>query len=181
MDKRVYKTKISIINAFNQLIQKKRIEKITVKELTDLAVIHKTTFYRYFEDIYTLLDHVEDEFVEEYISGLDDVFSIFTNPNKYVQAMTSTFISLQPLSTFLLRNGRKEVLFSKMADAQLQALYKQRPDLINNQKFKITFEYLNGGLSSIGLDHYSDSSSQNEIFEVIANIIKHTLAEFREL
>lgn len=41
MDKRITKTKRSIINAFLELRSKKAIEKITVKELCEKAEINK--------------------------------------------------------------------------------------------------------------------------------------------
>lgn len=179
VDKRVFKTKLLIMNAFKQLIETKRLEKITVKEITDIACINKTTFYRHFEDIYALVDHVENELIEGYNEGIDDFMAIFTNPEQYVIAMTNSFIAQQPLSTYLVRHGRKELLFSKMADVQLQAIYKHRPDLIHNRKFKITIEYLNGGLSSIGLDYFNDSN-QEDVYEVIGGIIKNTLSEFNQ-
>lgn len=179
VDKRVYKTKANIMNAFKQLIETKRIEKITVKELADLSYINKTTFYRHFEDIYALVDHIENELVEKYNAGIDDFMYIFSNPKQYVISMTDSFVAQQPLSTYLVRHARKEVLFGKMADVQLQAIYKERPDLIDNYKFKISIEYLNGGLSSIGLDYFNNSNRE-EVYEVFGNIIKNTLLEFNQ-
>ena len=96
IDKRVYKTNIIITNAFKELIATKRIEKITIKELTDLSMINKTTFYRHYEDIYALVDHIENELVDKYVAGLDDILTIFTDPVQYVNVITSTFRSLQP-------------------------------------------------------------------------------------
>ena len=44
MDVRIVKTKNSIINAFLELRSQKNIEKITVKELCEKAMINKSTF-----------------------------------------------------------------------------------------------------------------------------------------
>ena len=52
MDKRIEKTKKSIKNAFMELRAKKPLEKISVKELCDLAYINKSTFYSHYEDIH---------------------------------------------------------------------------------------------------------------------------------
>ncbi|MCR8658594.1 TetR/AcrR family transcriptional regulator [Paenibacillus endoradicis] len=180
IDKRVYKTNIIITNAFKQLIETKRIEKITIKELTDLSMINKTTFYRHYEDIYALVDHIENELVNKYISDLDDILTIFTDPVQYVNIITTTFRSLQPLSTHLIRHARKEVFFRKIADANLKEIYRQRPDLEGDDKFKITFEYLNGGLSSIGLDYLNTAEKESEAHHTIANIIKNTLADYNQ-
>ena len=51
MDLRVEKTKRSIINAFLNLRSRKPLEKITVKELSEIAQINKATFYLHYHDI----------------------------------------------------------------------------------------------------------------------------------
>lgn len=56
MDKRKEKTKRAIKSAFMELRIKKSLEKITVKELRELAYINKSTFYSHYEDIYALSD-----------------------------------------------------------------------------------------------------------------------------
>ena len=54
MDKRIVKTKKAIKDTFLQLRAKKPLEKITVKELCELAYINKSTFYCHYKDIYDL-------------------------------------------------------------------------------------------------------------------------------
>ena len=54
MDLRTERTKRSIINAFLELRSQKPLEKITVKELSELAFINKATFYTHYQDIYDL-------------------------------------------------------------------------------------------------------------------------------
>ena len=54
MDLRVEKTKGSIVNAFLSLRARKPLEKITVKELCQLARINKSTFYTHYSDIFAL-------------------------------------------------------------------------------------------------------------------------------
>ena len=56
MDLRTERTKRSIANAFLELRKQKDIEKITVKELAELAYINKATFYTHYHDIYDLSD-----------------------------------------------------------------------------------------------------------------------------
>lgn len=58
-------TRKNLINAFLTLYEKKRIEKITVREITELAGYHRSNFYRYFQDVYDLLDQVETELAND--------------------------------------------------------------------------------------------------------------------
>jgi len=56
-------TKQNIIDAFWLLYSEKRIEKITVKEITDKAGYNRSTFYQYFIDVYDVLDTIEKSLI----------------------------------------------------------------------------------------------------------------------
>ncbi|MGN0114839.1 MAG: TetR/AcrR family transcriptional regulator, partial [Acutalibacteraceae bacterium] len=51
-------TEKAITDTFIKLLNKKPLDKITVKDLVDECGINRSTFYYYFEDIYDLLNHV---------------------------------------------------------------------------------------------------------------------------
>lgn len=53
-DLRIRKTRAAIHEAFLLLLQKKKLEKISVKELCETAMIGKGTFYLHYTDIYDL-------------------------------------------------------------------------------------------------------------------------------
>lgn len=55
----------SIIDAFWIIYQQKPIDKITVKEIVETAHVHRSTFYRYFTDIYDLLNQLEQKVISE--------------------------------------------------------------------------------------------------------------------
>lgn len=60
--KKVEHTKRKIREAFLQLCTQKRLEAITIKELTALAGINRSTFYSHYFDIYDLRDQALDDF-----------------------------------------------------------------------------------------------------------------------
>lgn len=64
MDIRVKKTETAIKNAFMELRARKSVEKITVKELCQLAQINKSTFYTHYEDIYSLSAAMQTETID---------------------------------------------------------------------------------------------------------------------
>ena len=53
-------TRQNIIDAFWSLYLTKRIDKITVKEITNKAGYNRGTFYEYFQDIYEVLEVIEN-------------------------------------------------------------------------------------------------------------------------
>ncbi|MGL5348734.1 MAG: TetR-like C-terminal domain-containing protein [Peptostreptococcaceae bacterium] len=57
------KTKQDLIDAFWHFYCEKRIEKITIKEITIKAGYNRSTFYEYFTDIYDVLEQIENSLV----------------------------------------------------------------------------------------------------------------------
>lgn len=58
-------TKANLITAFWNILENKKIDKITVKEITDHAGYYRSTFYEYFTDISDLFEQVEDMLIED--------------------------------------------------------------------------------------------------------------------
>lgn len=56
-------TRQNLMDAFWEIYIVKRIEKITVKEITDKAGYNRGTFYEYFPDVYHLLDEIESSLI----------------------------------------------------------------------------------------------------------------------
>ena len=69
-DLRIVKTIEGIKNAFESLICEKDYEKITVKELCDLARINKKTFYHYYETLDALLTEMQAELSTGYLERI---------------------------------------------------------------------------------------------------------------
>jgi len=70
---RVTETKERIRNAFFDLYAEKKIDRISIKEITDRAELNRGTFYVYYKDIYDLLEKTEDELIAELIVKLREL------------------------------------------------------------------------------------------------------------
>lgn len=57
-------TRENLTQAFWSLYKLKKIEHITIKEITDKAGYHRSTFYEYFVDIYDVLNQLEEAFLD---------------------------------------------------------------------------------------------------------------------
>jgi AcrR family transcriptional regulator len=62
-------TKQNMIDAFWSFYSHKRIEDITVKEITEKAGYNRGTFYEYFTDVYDVLEQIENSL----IPGIDEL------------------------------------------------------------------------------------------------------------
>jgi len=56
-------TKQNLIDAFWSLYTEKRIEDITVKDITHKAGYNRGTFYKYFTSVYDVLEHIENSLI----------------------------------------------------------------------------------------------------------------------
>lgn len=70
IDRRVRMSKTFLKEALISLLQQKRIARITVKELCDLADVNRSTFYAHYTDIYSLLNEMENDIMTELTRAL---------------------------------------------------------------------------------------------------------------
>ncbi len=59
-DRRVRRTRKLLTRALTELLEKKQLKDISVKELTELADVNRGTFYLYYRDIFDMLEKIED-------------------------------------------------------------------------------------------------------------------------
>ena len=69
-DIRVIKTKRAIRDATLLLLSKKHIDDISVTELAITAQINRKTFYNYYQNIYQVVDEIENEIVEKFANAI---------------------------------------------------------------------------------------------------------------
>lgn len=67
------KTKKTILNTFQEMLEEMPFDKITVTELTKRAEISHNTFYYHYEDIYALLRNWLLQFLQPYFAGADSI------------------------------------------------------------------------------------------------------------
>lgn len=71
-DRRSVKTQRALKKAFAALLNQKPLKNITVKELTDLADIHRATFYTHYEDVLDLYRDFENDIFENLTHIFED-------------------------------------------------------------------------------------------------------------
>ena len=70
----------------------KPLEKITIKELADLAFINKATFYAHYKDVYDLAEQLENEAVDKMIADIAHPEYIVTSPKEGAWEMVNSVI-----------------------------------------------------------------------------------------
>lgn len=71
-----------ILEAFIQLMQEKKIEKITVTDIVKLADINRGTFYAHYQDTRAVIEQIENDIISKMLDFLNEFQykSFFQNP-----------------------------------------------------------------------------------------------------
>lgn len=75
LDARVRYTKMMIRNSFIKLLEDKAFHEITLKEVCELAGINRSTFYKYYSDIFDWREQIEKECLERAREVIDQIDS----------------------------------------------------------------------------------------------------------
>jgi AcrR family transcriptional regulator len=124
VDRRVIKTKRAIRNAFAEMLLKKELHEITIKDIADTADINRKTFYSHYTGIYQVVDEIENNIVSDFRDLLCDVDvqSCLKNPYEIFQKLTETINSDIKFYGNLLQMNRNTSLISKIVQELKETL-----------------------------------------------------------
>lgn len=174
---KVFETKERMRDAFFELYATKKIERISIKEITDRAKLNRGTFYVYYKDIYDLLEKTEDEFIEELIDKIkgiatmilrdEDIFSLLP-PLSFYQRYSKY------LRVLLGNNGDPHFIFKikKIIKKTMKELFRQEHlPMIPNLDY--IMEYI--ASAQIGLISYWIQNDMEMSIEEMGNLMKQVL------
>lgn len=140
MDKRTEKTRHSIYNAFIELRSKKALERISVKELCELADINKSTFYAHYLDIYDLSDKIEGEITADIMKGIN-IDDLIGDPAGLPRQLSLLLTSKQSLISTIFSGSRTQELPRKILSEIIKQLSEKYPHHADNEKIRIMLTY----------------------------------------
>ncbi len=94
-DRRIRKTRALLQQSLIQLMEKKEINDISVKELADLADINRGTFYLHYADIFDMLHKIEKELFVEFNDILERTAEEDPLPSTHKTVLTEIFAFLE--------------------------------------------------------------------------------------
>ena len=153
-DSRVKRTKKLIRKGLAELAKEKSINKITVKELTDLIEINRGTFYLHYKDIFDLVESIENSLYDEFNEIIKTV-----NPKTRLETPIDilekfcVFISENADAFVMLigENGDANFVYrigTVMNDAVFELFSSIYPEM-DSERYSFTYEYCKYG--SVGL------------------------------
>ena len=128
MDLRQQRTNRNIINAFLKLRSRKPIEKITIRELSETARIHKATFYLHYHDIYELSEMLEQQVIDDILNSLTEPAMILTDVNRFSEELYCLLLANESLLEILFSGSRAGMLTMKLEQNLKEYIFKRRPE-----------------------------------------------------
>lgn len=171
MDLRTERTRRSIANAFLELRKQKPLEKITVKELSEMAYINKATFYTHYHDIFDLADQMEDELLEQIVQELPHPESIITHPSlatkELVEVMTSP--SKNDMIRILFSGSRQSYLSEKIYITLRKYIDERYPEKKDDLRRNIVLSVLIQGCFH-AFQIFDNGENREEVTQTIGEI-----------
>lgn len=177
MDLRKQRTQKNIIDAFMNLRAKKRLEKITVTELSQLAMINKATFYQHYKDIYDLSDQLEKKAIQEILASLPHPEYFITNPKQNAIELAQAVSSQSEQIDILFGDERKSVLIERLESEIKEGVKRKFPQYIDSVEKDMMLTVLIQGT----FHAYYSYADQNEdyVMNVLGNISECLLNNYK--
>jgi len=175
-DRRVRKTKKALREGLAELLTEKSIQNITVRELTDKADVHRSTFYANFTDIYDLYSHIEESVLHE-LSG------IFSSAHDLDSARCVIFLlryisDNKEISRLVLGNNVSNSFFSGISDMfsdSCIAYWREVYPNVPTEKLKLYSRFLFAGYLGVIRDWVTSGCElpENDLISLITDIDKN--------
>ena len=141
MDMREMKTRRSITNAFLDIRSKKPLERITIKELCELAEISKATFYLHYKDIYDLSDTLQVQTIKDILSYMKNPTDLVYEPCAASKDLIDGFYANRGIVTILFSGSQFSCLPEKIEAEIKEVLFRDFPHLKDDVYANIRITY----------------------------------------
>lgn len=171
MDRRIKYTKKIIKDTLIKLLEEKDLKKITVSEICNLADINRATFYRYYLDVYDLLQKIEEEFVSELkeVADNDNKYSIST----FTKDLLTVFYSNKELVKILFNTNNNVYFLNDILEvAYKKCREKWTKDLPNLKEEDIEYASIFIFNGALGVVNFWVKNNFDKDIEEVAQIIE---------
>jgi len=173
-NQRVRLSKQMLRNSLIEILGKKSIHKVSIREICDRAQINRTTFYKYYGSQYDLLADMENEVLVRISEYIGDNLNIERSENQIVKIVVFINENIE-LFKVLINNNEDPDFPQKLFDLQelRQTMNRQLKNLYKENELEYIFDMtVNGGLSII---RKWINKENRESPEEIATIINSTI------
>lgn len=146
-DLRKIKTRMALDGAFTSLIKEKSFDDISVKDITERAMINRGTFYMHFQDKYELLNAYETELLSDLsknlMENIDEHQKLTRKMAKDIAIKTFEYVDINSERIIALFNNPGVKGFEQKIQEYMSAYYRDKvSQILNPEKVKVDINYL---------------------------------------
>lgn len=170
-DLRIRMTRKMIVDAMADLLEDNKFEEIHVSDICERATIHRTTFYKHFEDKYHLLRFMIEE-IRDLLEKELVLSQVYETPRQYSQALMKKYLSFlgtdKRICTLISENDGSNTISAVLhqvlvheVQTRLQA-YVESNKTFHSIPVPIIAEYHIGALVSLSIWWIQNSKPYSE-------------------
>ena len=168
-DLRVVKTLDSIENALLKLLEIKPLDRITVTELAQTAMINKGTFYLHYVDIYDLYRYTLHKYIRKPIEEGDFFSDFFDDPELFLTELSAALDKNIPIIDKITRNRERPIDYNYLIENIKAKIYETgriQQNITNDMKITMIF-----GSYTIFHNEYQEGYTE-QMQELLAEMTK---------
>lgn len=178
-DARVRYTRRVLKESFLTLLREKPVNRITVKEVCELAQLNRATFYAHYSDCFALLEAIEQELLEAFGQSLSLISSF--DVRALINAIYTMVEQNENACRVLIFNGASPAVLGRMIDLAREssiAYWKQQLRHASGVELEMLYTHLSNGLMNVVVGGY-DKYEREDVIRFVELIVKSSLAPFR--
>ena len=183
-DLRVKRTRKLLSNALLELLNKESFDKISILDICEKAMVHRTTFYKHFSDKYDLFSYVFKEVCDDIYKRSTENKEFDSTKELYMMLAEIAFDYISENSKILKNmmesndNGFLREMFYESIERAIKYLL-QETDIKMSVPLKVVSQFYTGGFISLGiwwLDNM-DKYQKEDMLKFVDKLIDENLFE----
>ncbi len=179
IDARVRYTQTILKKTLLTLLEKKPINKITVKEVCELAELNRATFYTHYTDCFALLESIENDMLEDFTQSLQYIRSL--DVSSLLNAIYDMADKNDKACRILIFQGDDRKVLGKMvALAREKSIDYWKSELThaNDEELSMLYTHLSNGLLHVVVDGFG-KYCREDMTHFVNKVVHCTLDAFK--
>jgi len=159
-----------------KLLKEKPVNKITVKEVCELAQLNRATFYAHYSDCFALLESIENELIDAFEQSLRYANSF--DVTALIEAIYDMIDQNQEACRALILGNTSSTILKRMialAKKDSIAYWRKELPTTGDVELEMMYTHLSNGLMHVVVEGY-DQYSKEEIIRFVSRVVKISLS-----
>ena len=140
MTQKQNKSQRNIINAFFLLRARKSLERISVKEVCEIADVNKSTFYVYYRDIYDLSFSLQKEVIDRITETLPSLSAVVEDQYQFTKDVLLAY-EANKVQISTLFSGSQVYQLPALVKEKLLEILEEMPTTVNEERLRMVIDY----------------------------------------